>query len=131
MNVDKEFVPVGENVTVTASALNNGKSGKKTITVYSNNVPVGSTDLEISFSEEKTIEIPVKLNNIGINKITVSDAPSLFRNVFVQEASESQKNPVVARIKENPLKLSMVVVFLAFATVLFRLRKKLKEDENK
>jgi len=131
MNIDKEFVPLGENVTVTVTAGNDGKSGTKTITVYSNKVPVGSADLEIKFSEEKTIEIPVKLDNIGINKITVSDAPSLFRNVFVQESSQNQNNPVVERIKENPLKLSMVVVFLVFAAVLYRLRKKLKEDEKK
>ncbi len=85
MNVNSEFVGIGENVTVSVNTINNGKSGNKTIMVYSNKVPVGSSEIYLQYLEEKTIEIPVKLKSIGINKITVTDAPALFRNVFVQE----------------------------------------------
>jgi hypothetical protein len=82
--------------------------------------------------EEKTVEIPVNLQNIGINKITVSDAPQLFRNVFVQEGGtvSSESNPILDRIKENTLKLSMVLVFLVFAGMLFYVRKKLKGETS-
>ena len=89
MNVNKEFAGVGENVTVSVNAINNGKTGNKTITVYSNRDPIGSSEIHLQYLEEKTIEIPVKLKSMGINKITVSDAPALFRNVFVQEAEHS------------------------------------------
>ncbi len=129
MNVNKEFAGVGENVTVSVSAINNGMEGSKTITVYSNRVPIGSSELRLGSLEEKTIEIPVKLENLGINKITVSDEPQLFRNVFVQEAgaSASKDNLIINRIKENPLKLSMVLVFIVFAGTLYYVRNRLKE----
>lgn len=129
MNVNKEFVGVGENVTVSVSAINNGMDGNKTITVYSNRVPIGSSETRLRYLEEKNIEIPVKLENIGINKITVSDEPQLFRNVFVQEAgaSASKDNLIISRIKENPLKISMVLVFVVFAGTLYYVRNRLKE----
>ncbi|VVB85458.1 Uncharacterised protein [uncultured archaeon] len=131
MNINKEFVPFGENVTVSVSAINNGKTGSKTITVYSNRVPVGSAEMSLLYLEEKTVEIPLDLKNKGINKITVSDAPALFRNVFVQDAETSsiQDNPVLKRVSESPLKVSMVVVFLAFAGVLYYIRNRLKYDD--
>ena len=129
MNVNKEFVGVGENVTVSVSAINNGIDGSKSITVYSNRVPIGSSEIRLKYLEEKNIEIPVKLENIGINKITVSDEPQLFRNVFVQEAgaSASKDNLIISRIKENPLKISMVLVFVVFAGTLYYVRNRLKE----
>ena len=67
---------------------------------------------------------------MGINKITVSDAPALFRNVFVQEAgaSTTEQNSILTRVKENSLKLSMAVVFLVFAGMLYYVRNKLKEE---
>ncbi|MCZ7399876.1 MAG: hypothetical protein O8C62_09435 [Candidatus Methanoperedens sp.] len=130
MNVDKEFVSAGENTTVSVTASNNGKTGSKTITVYSNNVPVGSTEVQLQYLEEKTVQVPIILKNTGINRITVSDAPSLFRNVFVQEPeSPLTKNPIVKRLQDNPLKVSMIVVFMVFAGVLYSVRKRLLEDE--
>ncbi len=130
MNVDKEFVGAGENANVSVTATNNGKTGSKTITVYSNDVPIGSADVQLQYLEQKTVQIPVTLNNRGINRITVSDAPSLFRNVFVEEPKSSiTSNPVVKRLQDNPLKLSMVVVFLVFAGVLYSVRKRLQENE--
>ncbi|MCX9084562.1 MAG: hypothetical protein OIN87_07195 [Candidatus Methanoperedens sp.] len=130
MNVNKEFIDVGENVTVSVNAINNGKSGNKTVTVYSNRVPIGSSEIYLQYLEEKTVEITVKLKNMGINKITVTDAPSLFRNVFVQEegTSTSGQNSIMAKVWENSLKVSMVVVFLIFAGLLYYIRKKLKEE---
>ena len=86
MNVNKEFAAINENVTVSVTAINNGKTGSKNVTVYSNRFPVGFGEIQLQYLEEKTIEIPVNLKGMGINKITVSDAPQLFRNVFVQEA---------------------------------------------
>ena len=132
MNVNKEFVPIGENVIVSVGAINNGQAGSKTITVYSNKVPIGSAQLQLQSLEEKTVEIPVDLKNMGINKITVSDAPQLFRNVFVQEADASaiKGNQVLNRVTESPLKVSMVVVFLVFAGTLYYMRNKLKEEES-
>jgi hypothetical protein len=132
MNVNKEFAGVGENVTVSVQVINNAKTGNKTITVYSNRVPIGSSDISLQYMEEKTVEIPVNLQNIGINKITVSDAPQLFRNVFVQEggAVSSESSPILDRIKENTLKISMVLVFLVFAGMLFYVRKKLKGETS-
>ncbi|MCX9012524.1 MAG: hypothetical protein OIN66_15580, partial [Candidatus Methanoperedens sp.] len=106
MNVNKEFAAIGSNVTVSVTLINNGKAGSKNITVYSNRVPIGSAGLSLQYLEERTVEIPIILNNMGINKITVSDAPQLFRNVFVQEsegAPAAQENPIVKRLKENPL----------------------------
>ncbi len=130
MNVDKEFVSAGENATVSVTATNNGKAGSKTITVYSNKVPVGSAEVQLQYLEEKTVKVPIILTAMGINRITVSDAPSLFRNVFVQEPESSlTKNPVVKRLQDNPLKISMVVVFIVFAGVLYAVRKRLLEDE--
>lgn len=130
MNVNKEFVGAGENVTVSVNAINNGKSGNKTITVYSNRVAIGSSEIHLQYLEEKTVEIPVKLKSMGINKITVTDAPALFRNVFVQEAETSMLGPnsVLTRIKENSLKVSIMVVFLLFAGMLYYVRNKLKEE---
>jgi hypothetical protein len=129
MNVNKEFAGFGENVTVTITAINNGKTGNKNITVYSNRIPIGSSEIHLQYLEEKTIEIPVKLKKMGINKITVSDAPQLFRNVFVQESDASAAtNPILSRIKENSLKVSMAVVFLLFAGMLYYVRNKLKEE---
>ncbi|MCX9012912.1 MAG: hypothetical protein OIN66_17560, partial [Candidatus Methanoperedens sp.] len=64
-------------------------------------------------------------------KITVSDAPQLFRNVFVQEsegAPAAQENPIVKRLKENPLKVSAVIVFMLFGVTLYYLRRRLFED---
>jgi len=132
MNVNKEFVAIGSNVTVSVTALNNGKSGDKIITVYSNREPVGSAELNLQYLEEKTIEIPITLKTMGINKITVSDAPQLFRNVFVQEgeAGAAQGDTILSRLKESPLKVSMVFVFLVFATTLYYVRMKLKEEGN-
>lgn len=133
MNVNKEFVSLGENVAVLVTLVNNGKTGSKGITVYSNKAPVGSSEVQLQYLEEKTVEVPVTLETMGINKITVSDAPQLFRNVFVQESEVSalQENPVMRRVKESPLKVSMVVVFLVFAGMLYYARKRLFEDEFK
>lgn len=130
MNVNKEFAGVDENVTVSVTAINNGKTGNKNITVYSNRVPIGSSEIHLQYLEEKTIEIPVNLKSMGINKITVSDAPQLFRNVFVQEAgtSTTEQNSILTRVKENSLKLSIVAVFLVFAGMLYYVRNKLKEE---
>ncbi|VVB55880.1 Uncharacterised protein [uncultured archaeon] len=129
MNVNKEFAGVGENVTVTVQAINNGKTGNKTITVYSNRVPIGSSNINLEYLEEKSVEIPVNLKTMGINKITVSDAPQLFRNVFIQDAEASTgPNPILAKVKENTLKLSIVLVFLMFAGMLYYVRNKLKEE---
>jgi len=130
MNVNKEFAAINSNITVSISVINNGKMGNKTITVYSNRMPVGSTEVELQFLEEKTIETQIVLKNMGINKITVSDAPQLFRNVFVQESEEapSQANPIIERLKENPLKVSAVFVFLVFGMTLYYLRSRLFED---
>jgi hypothetical protein len=130
MNVNTEFSGLGDNVTVSVQTINNGNDGNKTITVYSNRVPIGSSDINLRYMEEKTVEIPVTLTNIGINRITVSDAPALFRNVFVQEggAASLKSSPIMDRIKENTLKLSMVLVFLVFAGMLFYVRKKLKDE---
>lgn len=130
MNVNKEFAGVGDNVIVSVSLINNGKTGNKTITVYSNREPIGSSEVQLPYLEEKTIEIPVSLKSIGINKITVSDAPALFRNVFVQDGGNSTTggNIFFTKIKENSLKLSMVVVFLMFAGMLYYVRNKLKEE---
>jgi hypothetical protein len=136
MNIDKEFVGLGENITVSITTINNGKTGNKTITVYSNRIPVGSAEINLKFLEEKTVEIPVTLQTMGINKITVSDAPQLFRNVFLQEAKESTVeaspllDPILGRIKENSLKVSMVVIFIIFAGMLFYVRNKLKEGKS-
>lgn len=124
MNIDKEFVPIGSNVTVSVAAVNNGKTGNKIITIYSNKIPVGSTTVDLQYLEEKTVEISITLNKMGLNKITVSDAPQLYRNVFVQE-NIAQKSPVQRRIEENPLKVSAVVVLIVFAVVLYYLRKRL------
>lgn len=129
MNVDKEFVSAGENTTVSVTASNNGKAGSKTITVYSNQLPVGSTEVQLQYLEDKTVKIPIILKTMGINRITVSDAPSLFRNVFVQEPESVTSNPVVKRLQDNPLKVSMIVVFMVFAGVLYSVRKRLLEDE--
>ncbi len=130
MNVDKEFVSAGENATVSVTATNNGKTGNITITVYSNQVPVGSAEVQLQYLEGKTVQIPIVLKNTGINKITVSDAPSLFRNVFVQEPESSiTTNPVVKRLQDNPLKVSMIAVFLVFGGVLYSIRKRLLADE--
>lgn len=129
MNVNKEFAGLGESVTVTVTAINNGKTGNKNITVYSNRVPIGSSEIHLQYLEEKTVEIPVVMNDMGINKITVSDAPALFRNVFVQESETSTgPNPILNRFKENTLKLSIVVVFLLFAGMLYYVRNRLRED---
>ena len=134
MNVNKEFAGVDENLVVSVTAINNGKTGSRNITVYSNRVPVGAGEINLQYLEEKTIEIPVNLKNMGINKITVSDAPQLFRNVFVQEggattaASAWGLNSIIDRIKENTLKVSIVVVFIIFAGLLFYVRKRLKEE---
>lgn len=127
MNVNKEFAAIGSNVTVSVTTINNGKMGNKTITVYSNRVPVGSAEIKLQYLEEKTVEIPVVLKNMGINKITVSDAPQLYRNVFVQESEESpvEANPIMKRLKENPLKVSAVFVFMVFGGTLYYLRKRL------
>lgn len=131
MNVDKEFVPAGENATVSVTATNNGKTGSKTITVYSNKVPVGSAEVQLQYLEEKTVQVPIILKTMGINKITVSDAPSLFRNVFVQEPESTlTKNPIMKRLQDNPLKVSMIVVFMVFAGVLYSVRKRLLEDDS-
>ncbi len=124
MNVDREFVTAGDNVTISVTAINNGRTGSKTVTIYSNRVPIGSIDANLSYMEEKTMEIPVTLENLGINKITVSDAPSLFRNVFVEESLQNE-NPVTARIMESPVKLSAIMVFMAFAGILYYIRKRL------
>jgi hypothetical protein len=130
MNVDKEFVSAGENATVSVTATNNGKTGSKTITVYSNKVPVGSAEVQLQYLEAKTVQIPIALKTMGINKITVSEAPSLFRNVFVQEPESSlTTNPVVKRLQDNPLKVSMIAVFMVFTGVLYSVRKRLLEDE--
>ncbi len=130
LNVNKEFAGKDEVVTVSVTAINNGKTGNKTITVYSNRVPVGSDELRLQYLEEKTVEIPVNLKTMGINKITVSDAPQLYRNVFIQEsgASTNEQNSLFNRIKENTLKISMMVVFLLFAGMLYYVRNKLKEE---
>ncbi|HEY9245650.1 MAG TPA: hypothetical protein VIO11_02275 [Candidatus Methanoperedens sp.] len=125
MNIDKEFVPVGENVTLSVTLVNNGRSGSKNITVYSNKVPVGTADVSLEFLEEKTLTIPITLKNTGINKITVTDAPSLYRNVFVEEAETPGANPVVQQLVNNPVKLSMVMVFIMFAGILFYVRRRL------
>ncbi len=132
MNVDKEFVSPGDNVTVTITAINNGKSGSKTLTIYSNRIPVGSYDLNLQYLEEKTVDIPITLNALGINRITVSDAPQLFRNVFVQESDTSsmQESPIVQRVKGSPLKLSAVMVFLVFGGALYYIRKRLNDEES-
>lgn len=124
MNVDKEFVPVNSNITVSVTVVNNGKTGNKTITIYSNKIPVGSATIDLQYLEEKIVEIPITLDKMGINKITVSDASQLYRNVFVQEEI-TQKSPIQRRIEENPLKVSAVVVLIVFAVVLYYLRKKL------
>lgn len=131
MNVNKEFTAVGTNVTVSVTTINNGKMGNKTITVYSNRVPVGSAEINLQYLEEKTVEIPVVLESMGINKITVSDAPQLYRNVFVQESEESpvEGNPIMKRLKENPLKVSAVFVFMMFGGTLYYLRKRLFGEE--
>jgi hypothetical protein len=127
MNVNKEFAAVNSNITVSVTAINNGKMGNKTITVYSNRVPVGSAELNLQYLEEKTVEIPVVLNNMGINKITVSDSPQLFRNVFVQESEGSpvEDNLIMKRLKENPLKVSAVFIFMMFGGTLYYLRRRL------
>lgn len=131
MNTNKEFVNSSEDIIVSVTAVNKGKAGNKTITVYSNKVPVGSAEINIESLDEKTIEIPVNLKNTGLNKISVSDAPQLYRNVFVQEPESMLKgNPIVKRMGENPLKVSGVVVFLVFAGVLYYTRKRLWEDER-
>ncbi len=133
MNVDKEFAAIGSNITVSITAINNGKMGNKTLTVYSNRVPVGSAELRLQYLEEKTIEIPVVLKNMGINKITVSDSPQLFRNVFVQESEggpQLDENPIMKRLKENPLKVSAVFVFVVFGGTLYYLRKRLFGDDT-
>ncbi len=127
MNVNKEFAAIDSNITVSVTAINNGKMGNKTITVYSNKVPVGSAELNLQYLEEKTVDIPIVLKNMGINKITVSDAPQLFRNVFVQESESSplQENPIIQRLKENPLKVSAVFIFMIFGGTLYYLRRRL------
>lgn len=132
MNVDKEFAAIDSNVTVSVTTINNGKMGNKTITVYSNRVPVGSAEIELQYLEERTVEIPVVLKNTGINKITVSDAPQLYRNVFVQDSEESplQGNPIMKRLKENPLKVSAVFVFMVFGGTLYYLRRRMFGDET-
>lgn len=124
MSIEKEFVSVNSNITVSITAINNGKTGSKTITIYSNKIPVGSTTVDLQYLEEKVVEIPITLNKMGLNKITISDAPQLYRNVFVQEES-AQKSPIQRRIEENPLKVSAIVVFIVFAVVLYYLRKRL------
>lgn len=129
MNVNKEFIGIEENVTVSISAINNGKTGNKTVTVYSNNVPVGSTQLHLEYLEEITAKITVNLRSRGLNKITVSSAPQLYRNVFVQEEEGNiNNNQIIDRIKENSLKVSILVVFLIFAGILYRVRNKLREE---
>jgi len=131
MNVNKEFSAINENVTVSVTAINNGKTGSKNITVYSNRFPVGFAEIQLQYLEEKTFEIPVNLKGMGINKITVSDAPQLFRNVFVQEAgavASTDELNLFGRIKENILKVSIVVVFLVFAVILYYVRNKLKDE---
>ena len=134
MNIDKEFVALGENINVSVTTINNGRTGNKTITVYSNRIPVGSAEINLKFLEEKTVAIPVTLGTMGINKITVSDAPQLFRNVFLQEAKASTAepspllDPILGRIKENSLKVSMAVIFLMFSGMLFYVRNKLKQE---
>ena len=131
MNLDKEFASPGENVTVSVTANNNGKVGSKTITVYSNRAPVGTSEVYLQYLEEKTVQIPINLESTGINRITVSDAPQLFRNVFVQEAGASaQPNPIVERVTENPLRLSALMVFLVFAGTLYYIRKRLMDEET-
>ncbi len=132
MNVNKEFAAIGSNITVSVTAINNGKIGNKTITVYSNRVPVGSAELNMQYLEEKTIEIPVVMKNMGINRITVSDAPQLFRNVFVQESEGSplDENPIMTRLKDNPLKVSAVFVFMVFGGTLYYLRKRLFGEDT-
>jgi hypothetical protein len=127
MNVDKEFAAIDSNITVSVTAINNGKMGNKTITIYSNRVPVGSAELRLQYLEEKTVDIPIVLKNMGINKITVSDSPQLFRNVFVQESESSplQENPITQRLKENPLKVSAVFIFMIFGGTLYYLRRRL------
>lgn len=131
MNVNKEFAGTGENVTVSVNLINNGKSGNKTITVYSNREPIGSSEIQMQYLEERTLDISVILRNTGINKITVSDAPQLFRNVFVQDGglSASGQNMILTKIKENSLKVSMVFVFLVFAGMLYYVRNKLKVED--
>lgn len=134
MNLNKEFAGIDENLIVSVTAINNGKTGSKNITVYSNRVPVGTGEINLQYLEEKSIEIPINLKNIGINKVTVSDAPQLFRNVFVQEggastsASTGGLNSIINRIKENILKVSIVIVFILFAGILYYVRKKLKDE---
>ncbi len=132
MNVDKEFVPLDSSVIVSVTVVNNGKTGSKTITVYSNRNPIGSAELNLQYLEERTVDIPVTLKSMGINRITVSDAPQLYRNVFVQEAKGSSlgDSPVMKRLEENPLKLSAVVVLLVFTGVLYYVRKRLLGDET-
>jgi len=136
MNIDKEFVGLGETINVSITTINNGKTGNKTITVYSNRIPVGSAEINLKFLEENTVDIPVTLETMGINKITVSDAPALFRNVFLQEGKESAEeqspllDPILGRIKENLLKVSMVVIFLMFAGMLYYVRNKLKDEKR-
>lgn len=124
MNIDKEFVPINSNITISITAVNNGKTGNKTITIYSNKIPIGSADVNLQYLEEKTIEIPVTLDKMGLNRITVIDAPQLYRNVFVQE-EVTQKSPIQRRIEDNPLKVSAIVVLIVLAVVLYYLRKKL------
>lgn len=132
MNVNKEFAGLDENVTVSVTAINNGKAGNRTITVYSNRNAIGSSEINLKYLEEKTVEIPVTLNKMGINKITVSDAPQLYRNVFVQEGGSSAAGPnlILSRIKDNILKVSMVVVLLVFAGMLYYVRNKLKDETS-
>ncbi len=125
MNMDKEFVTAGESVTASVKVINDGRTGTGTITVYSNKVPVGSTEVHLQYLEEKTVEIPVILPNTGINRITVSDAPSLYRNVFVEEPESLKENPVAARIMGSPVKLSMIAVFMVFAGVLYYVKRRL------
>lgn len=127
MNPEKEFVEKGESISVSITAINNGKTGNKTITVYSNEVPIGSTEIYLQYLEEKTFNVPVTLENVGVNKITVSDAPQLYRNVFVQKPETIlQKNPIVKKITGNSLKVAMVFVFMIFSGILYYIRKKLK-----
>jgi len=128
MNVNKEFVSMGENVTVSVSAINNAKTGKQKLTVYANNAPVGSTEINLEYLEQKTVEIPIVLKSNGLNKITISSAPQLFRNVFVQEEQGITNNIVIEKIKGNSLKVSILIVFLLFAGMLYYVRNKLKEE---
>lgn len=129
MNVNKEFIGIEENVTVSINAINNGKTGNKSVTVYSNNVPLGSKEIHLEYLEEKTVQITVNLRTTGLNKITISGAPQLYRNVFVQEEEAGLKNnPIIDRIKGNSLKVSILVVCLIFAGILYRVRNKLKDE---